>query len=1437
MFNPTVSGTYTSWTHSTTLNAADSFSNHVFGTSIAITDTFIAVGAPGDAQEGENAGAVYLFAPETQGDWTSTVSQVAKIVASDAGDELRFGVSVAAAGTTLVVGSPPLQDGVARDASGAAYFFQPTDASSVRSGIVEMARVSGGAAVVAGAQFGSAVAITDDEQLAVLTAAQNGFNTTAGPFGSAFSVTRSSVSAPAVFTTLGSAINIGYGCALAHGSGGVAAVGFSTSSSIGTGAVYVRSRATTSANNAGVGEWQAVADLNPSSAPTRVDFGQTMAINEEGTLVAGSNGVGSLFVFAAEERNPSGAWTEVLHSGALGGGNGRSISISGTTIVAGMPFNSPLPSVNIFAPQDPDNLGGEWGDPVTLVGGAALLGTADSNFGSAVALSEDLLLVGAPASKGGGSVVEFIRGGDGSWPESPSALFEPSDPEDKAQFGAALSMARRGQVLVVVVGAPSRDDAGTDSGSVYVFRKDTGSAAGLAAPWTEEAKLTPRLLSTATKFGSLVSLDPQTGAIAVSATGTYEATDAVGALHVFVTPWQDAFRENGAEWIESARLISPNDGATGFAQCVAAGDGVAIATDVGGAVFVSTAPLPGVTAIGETETVGDALQRLGCVRGPSYAPAGACPALFLPPSNRSYTLRNDDLYPTGDSYLAVRSHVSLVGSSPTSRADVTAVNVALGSLGWLVANANVSQGLLPDDTTTDNMDGGIFRLAPEGSVTGSLTTATSSAMFVNVRMASSVGRQGGCLYVAGSTATVLDSELVDCAAFVGGGIYAEQGATLVLARTTASSCSATKLNGGALHAAVTAVTMNGCDFRQNTARLSGGGMYAGFASQVSAATTTWSHNVAAGGSGGAVAVAAATAILGGSFEGNTAHLSGGGVFADANSVLTVTPASRFDGNNAVTGGGAIATGGGSVVVTSANLTNGRAEAGGALYCDAGGTVQVDGCEIAHNTAVSQGGGIAVSSCSLLVTSTSLEWNTVLTTENTAMTNGGGGVFVSAPVDDDGVNVVLAGSTICTHNAATRGSAMLLTSDGVDCSVATSCADAPANTAIDLRNGITVAGDVLWLNRAPVIGTLVAAANPSLTVRSMPVALASATAGLLNPLPVAVQTGVPLAAFTIVLRDAYGDVSQALAGDTVELAATYTGSGLPVDVLGSPIASLNTDSHVATFTGLTLLALPGSSVSLSASLKPDRGVPAVVSHVSVALCLAGQRLGSDGRSCVPCNAGTYSSGANADENACVPCLGGVSSVGSTGCVPCANGTAPNAAGQRCEACNATSTSDGTACIPCPIGQHPHPVFRYPCVPCPIGSVRGATSSVCSQCDAGTRADARQSECIDCADGSVSTPGSTKCTPCANGTAPSSTLDSCDRCGSASLFCPLGAVAPVAAAAGWYTTPEDGPADARVGAVRTRGPWRLLCVVAVLVPSPVGSQPCFADLLSMCRSGAH
>jgi hypothetical protein len=110
---------WTDMTETAKLTASDGAASDSLGSSVAISSDAVIVGARQDSDAGMFSGSAYLFVKPHSG-WAS-MTETAKMTASDAAAQDYFGWSTAISGSTAVVGSSADDD--SGDNSGSAYVF------------------------------------------------------------------------------------------------------------------------------------------------------------------------------------------------------------------------------------------------------------------------------------------------------------------------------------------------------------------------------------------------------------------------------------------------------------------------------------------------------------------------------------------------------------------------------------------------------------------------------------------------------------------------------------------------------------------------------------------------------------------------------------------------------------------------------------------------------------------------------------------------------------------------------------------------------------------------------------------------------------------------------------------------------------------------------------------------------------------------------------------------------------------------------------------------------------------------------------------------------------------------------------------------------------------------------------------------------------------
>ncbi len=342
---------------------------------------------PRETQRFPGAGAAYVYRRDDAGtplDYSDDVwLQEARLTASDPGTGDNFGQSVSVSGNTVVVGSP--SDGVAPYLnSGSVYVFTHSG-----GGWVEQAKLEASDPADFD-QLGVSVSVSGDTVVAGSSSDDdNGFNS-----GSAYVFIRSgttwSQQAKLTASDADSGDRFGYTVSV---SGETAVVGSPNNEDQGrdTGSAYIFTR---SGNL-----WNEQAKLTASDAASGDYFGVSVSVSGE-TVVVGSDGdindggtyAGSAYVFTQS----GGTWNEQAKLTASDAGTsdrfGRSVAVSGDTVVVGSLFDndsgSNSGSAYVFARS-----GAIWSEQAKLTARDA---AKEDWFGASVAVSGNTVVVGSP---------------------------------------------------------------------------------------------------------------------------------------------------------------------------------------------------------------------------------------------------------------------------------------------------------------------------------------------------------------------------------------------------------------------------------------------------------------------------------------------------------------------------------------------------------------------------------------------------------------------------------------------------------------------------------------------------------------------------------------------------------------------------------------------------------------------------------------------------------------------------------------------------------------------------------------------------------------------------------------------------------------------------------------------------------------------------------
>ena len=485
------------------------------GFSVDISGNTALIGA---YQDDESMGSVYVFVHNG----TNWVER-AKLFASDGVTGDGFGYSVSLSDDTAVIGSKFDDDsGVS---SGSAYVF-------VYNGTnwVEQAKLTSSDGALSDF-FGHSVDVSGD------TALVGSFwdDDLGSMSGSAYIFVRSGTNWIEQAKLLASD-GVGsdyFGCSVSL-SGDTALVGAYGNDDFGSfsGSAYIFVRNGT--------VWTEQDKLLASDGAAGDYFGTSVSLSEDTALVGayGDDDLGDVSGSAYVFVRAGTVWTEqdklLASDGVDSDYFGYSVSVSGDTALIGAKFDNDSGvssgSAYVFV-----RTGTNWNEQVKLLAGD---GIDQDQFGSAVAISGDRVLVGAylndDSGVDSGSAYIFIRNGT-NW--TAQTKFSAGDSSAGDQFGNAVSVSGN----TAVIGAYTDNALGDESGSAYVFIRE-------GAVWSEQAKLFASDGAAGDLFASSVSLFGDSIVIGAP------ANSGKGASYVFV--------RSGSDWSEQAKLVA-SDAALG----------------------------------------------------------------------------------------------------------------------------------------------------------------------------------------------------------------------------------------------------------------------------------------------------------------------------------------------------------------------------------------------------------------------------------------------------------------------------------------------------------------------------------------------------------------------------------------------------------------------------------------------------------------------------------------------------------------------------------------------------------------------------------------------------------------------------------------------------------------------------------------------------------
>ena len=241
----------------------------------------------------------------------------------------------------------------------------------------------------------------------------------------------------------------------------------------------------------------------------------------------------SVLLLAALAANANAAEVKITASdGAADDGFGKSVAISGDYAVVGVHGDDWSGSAYIFKRN-----GSAWTEQGKIY---ASDGAGGDLFGISVAISGDYAVAGASLDDAGyddsGSAYIFKRNGT-AWTQQ--AKITASDGAAYDWFGYSVAISGD----YAVAGMHGDDDAGSSSGSAYIFKRN-------GTTWTEQAKINASDGAGGDYFGRSVAISGDYAV--VSAHHDDDAGSSSGSAYIF--------KRNGTTWTEQAK-INASDGA------------------------------------------------------------------------------------------------------------------------------------------------------------------------------------------------------------------------------------------------------------------------------------------------------------------------------------------------------------------------------------------------------------------------------------------------------------------------------------------------------------------------------------------------------------------------------------------------------------------------------------------------------------------------------------------------------------------------------------------------------------------------------------------------------------------------------------------------------------------------------------------------------------
>ncbi|MES2599066.1 MAG: cadherin-like beta sandwich domain-containing protein [Verrucomicrobiota bacterium] len=494
-----------------TLNDPAATANDQFGLSVAVSGTRVVVGAKFDDTGFSNSGKAYVY---DMAGGSPTIPSVILPNPTPAANDY-FGTSVTISGTTVIVGA--ISDDTAKTDAGSAYVYDISSGTPTVPVHTVSNPATGGAS-----SFGATLSIMGTQ---LLVGAPNNSAPTANVAGAAYLYDLAS-GTPTVATrtflnpTPVSGEYFGSGVVL-FGTKALIATPLDDLVAADAGAAYLYDL------NSGTPTTPAHT-FNDPSPEMENRFGQTVSVS--GSLVAVgvpndanasvATNIGTVYVYdtaSATPAVPAFTLSSPVNSGTI---FGNSVSISGTRVVVGAPYDfTGAGTAGIIYVYDLSS--GTPTVPALIIPNPEP--AQSDNFGNTVAISGTRIVVGALYDDAGqtdaGSAYVFDL--SSGTPTAPVAILHNPTPANGDAFGHAVAISGSR----VVVGCKEGDIGFSNAGIAYVYDMSSGT------PTVPVVTLNNPDPASGDQFGTAVTIDGST--VAVSAAFEDTGASNTGTVYVY----------------------------------------------------------------------------------------------------------------------------------------------------------------------------------------------------------------------------------------------------------------------------------------------------------------------------------------------------------------------------------------------------------------------------------------------------------------------------------------------------------------------------------------------------------------------------------------------------------------------------------------------------------------------------------------------------------------------------------------------------------------------------------------------------------------------------------------------------------------------------------------------------------------------------------------